>query len=112
MSKVTTPMLAVTAVILAYPWAVVIVPVIVIGLIRNPGPTSMLAIGLIAVTLGLVVVAPGLVKFVSRTQRAWAKLVFEVWKLIETKRTISRAEKDIQSTVLTRDDLGGDPNAD
>lgn len=115
MSKVITPILAVIAFVIAYPWAAVIIPIIVIGLIRNPGPTFMLVVVLMAVTLGLMVLAPGLVRFVSRTQRAWAKVVFELWKMLEMKRTVSRAERNVRATVATESDrpsdLGNDPDA-
>ena len=115
MSKVMTPMLAVMAFVIAYPWAVVLVPIIVIGLIRNPGPTIMLVVVIIAVTLGLMIVAPGLVRLVSRCQRAWARLVFELWKMLETRRTVSRAERNVRATVATESDrpsdLGSDPDA-
>ena len=114
MTKVMTPMLAIIAFAIAYPWAVVIVPIIVIGLIRNPGPTVMLVVVIIAVTLGLIIVAPGLVRLVSRIQRAWAKLVFELWKMLEMKRTVSRAERNVRSTVATESDrpsdLGSEPD--
>lgn len=111
----SSPVLAILAVIVAYPWAVVTVPILVIGMIRNPEPTTMLVVVLVAVILGAMIVVPGLVRFVVRVQRAWTRLVFEVWKLIETKRTIKQSEKRMRETVVNESrpvqDLGGDLDA-
>src|SRR5690606_36762132 len=111
----SSPVLAILAVIVAYPWAVVTVPILVIGMIRNPEPTMMLVVVLVAVILGARIVVPGLVRFVVRVQRAWTRLVFEVWKLIETKRTIKQSEKRMRETVVNESrpvqDLGGDLDA-
>lgn len=115
MSKFMSPLLGVIVFAIAYPWAAVILPIIVIGMIRNPGPTIMLVAVLFAGTVGLMIVAPGIARMVSRTQRAWAKLVFELWKMIEMKRTVSRAERNVRATVATESDrpsdLGSDPDA-
>lgn len=108
----SSPVLAILAVIVAYPWAVVIVPIIVIGLIRNTSGTIMLLVVMVAVILGSMIVLPGLVRFVVRVQRAWTRLVFEVWKVVETKRTIKASEKRMRQTVVNESrpvqDFGGD----
>lgn len=111
----SSPVLAILAFVIAYPWVVIGVPIIVIGMIRNPGPTSVLVAVIVAVILGCMIVVPGLTRFVARCQRAWAKLVFEVWKVIEQKRTIKQSEKRMRETVVNESrpvqDFGGDLDA-
>lgn len=97
----SSPLLAILAAIIAYPWAAVLVPLLAIGLIRNTRATVMLLVVMVAVLLGAMIVCPRLIRFAMRVQRAWARLVFEVWKVIETKRTIKTSEKRIRQTVLS-----------
>lgn len=108
----SSPVLAILAVIVAYPWAIVIVPILVIGMVRNTQATVILLVVIVAVILGAMVVVPRLVRFVVRVQRAWTRLVFEVWKVVETKRTIKQSEKRMRQTIADEarpmQDLGGD----
>lgn len=111
----SSPVLALLAAIIAYPWAFVLVPILVIGMVRNTEAAVLLLTILVAVSLGAMILLPGLTRLVVRTQRAWAKLVFEVWKLIETKRTVKQSEKRMRETVVSESrpvqDLGGDLDA-
>lgn len=111
----SSPVLGLLAAIIAYPWAFVLVPILVIGFVRNTEATVLLLTVLVAVSLGAMILLPGLTRFVVRAQSAWAKIVFEVWKLIETKRTIKQSERRMRETVVNESrpvqDLGGDLDA-
>ena len=106
-----TSLLAVLAVVVAYPWALIAVPLIAVGLIRNFNGTCLFLVVCAAVVMALYIICPSVPRTIAALQRFWSRKVFEIWKLIEMKRTISSAESRINTTVLTRDDLGGEPDA-
>lgn len=111
----SSPVFAFLATCVAYPWAVILVPLLVIGLTRNTNGTVMLMAFIAALVLGTIIALPRLARLVAGIQRAWANLVFETWKIIETKRLIKQSEKRMRETVVSEarpmQDLGGDLDA-
>lgn len=113
--KSKSAVLAICAVLVAYPWALIVVPLIAVGMIRNFTGMCLLLITFVAVVIAMYIMFPVVPRTIAALQRFWARKVFEIWKLIEMKQTIAHSEKRMRETVVSESrpvqDLGGDLDA-
>lgn len=111
----SSPVLAIIAFFIAYPWVLIVVPLIVMGLLRDVGGTVLVIALVGSGIVGCLIAVPRPTRVLFAIQRAWAKKVFEVWKLIEMKRTIKQSEKKMRETVVSESrpvqDFGSDLDA-
>lgn len=106
---------AILALLIAYPWALIVVPLIAVGMIRNFTGMCLLLIAFAAVVMALYIMCPVVPRTIAAFQRFWARKVFEIWKLVEMKRTVAHSERRMRETVVNESrpaqDLGGDLDA-
>ncbi|MDN5587301.1 MAG: hypothetical protein L0G69_12155 [Brevibacterium sp.] len=111
----SSPFLTILALLIAYPWVFLLVPIIVIGLVKDVGGTVLATALVGSAIVGCLIAVPGPTRFLFAIQRAWAKKVFEVWKLIEMKRTVKQTETRMRETIVSEarpvQDLGDDLDA-
>ena len=111
----SSPVIAVFACVIAYPWMLIVLPLLIIGLFRDAGSTVVVTVFAVTIIVAFRIALPGPTRFVFGLQHMWAKKVFDVWKLIEMKKTVARAETRMRETVVSEsrpvNDLGSDLDA-
>lgn len=89
------------AYLIAYPHIVLALIVLIIGLVRNPGPTLYATAIVIAVLLGVRIAVPSLYRLAASAARLWAKAVLKTWRLWDDRRAIRDSEKNMRATVIS-----------
>lgn len=118
-SAAVTVVIAVIAWLVAYFWVAGLFVLVVIAAMSDASTLYMGTAIVVAIAVGMRLVLPGLCRFVIWAllglQQWWAERVFDVWRVIETKRTIAAATRSAGVEAFTEDrpvdDLGRERDA-